>query len=162
MADRPIILTLTPHSDGRGRVLETYRSSWLDGVPPVLQAVQSDSGPGVMRGMHAHKLQWDIWHFTAGDAFVQLYDHRDRWYDALTVGSGATIAIPPGVSHGFYTAKGCTLLYLLTREYDGSDEYGWNAVDETWPGGARWPNRLPEISARDLTAPSLQEFIENW
>lgn len=162
MNTRPVILTLTPRPDGRGRVLETFRASWLPGVPPVVQAVQSDSKPHVMRAMHAHKLQWDIWHFTAGTAFVQLYDHRDGWYDSVWSSAGATIAIPPGVSHGFYTPEGCTLLYLLTREYDGSDEYGWNALDPTWPGAARWEDRLAEVSARDLTAPSLQEFIEKW
>lgn len=127
-----------------------------------MQAVHSESGANVMRAMHAHKLQWDIWHFTDGEAMVQLYDHRDGWYDCLTVGAGATLAIPPGVSHGFYTASGCTLVYLLTREYDGSDEYGWNAADPTWPGAARWPTSMPQISVRDLTAPRLQEFIEAW
>ena len=163
MLDRPIIKILKPHGDGRGRVIESYRASWFPGVPPVVQAVQSDSRPHVMRAMHAHKLQWDIWHFTDGEAFVQLYDHRDGWYEAFDAGRGLTVAIPPGVSHGFYTARGCTLVYLLTREYDGSDEYGWNAIDPTWPGASYWPKHItPEISVRDMTAPSLQEFIEKW
>ena len=42
------------------------------------------------------------------------------------------------MSHGFYTPTGCTLVYLLTREYDGSDEYGWNATDPTWQGWGKW------------------------
>ena len=159
---RPVIRALEKHPDGRGCVLETYRASWFPGVPPVVQAVQSESRPRVQRAMHAHKIQWDIWHFVAGAAFVQLYDHRDGWYDCMTLRGGATIAIPPGVSHGFYTAEGCTLIYLLTREYDGSDEYEWNAADPTWPGAKHWPDRSPNLSVRDATSQSLQEFIERW
>lgn len=112
--------------------------------------------------MHAHKLQWDIWHFTAGSAFVQMFDHRDSWLGQIVVRQGDTIAIPPGVSHGFYALEDCTLVYLLTREYDGTDEYGWLATDKTWPGVSAWPTNDPIISDRDREAVSLREFIEQW
>ena len=93
---RPVIRALEKHPDGRGCVLETYRASWFPGVPPVVQAVQSESRPRVQRAMHAHKIQWDIWHFVAGAAFVQLYDHRDGWYDCMTLRGGGDHRHPAG------------------------------------------------------------------
>jgi dTDP-4-dehydrorhamnose 3,5-epimerase len=50
-----------------------------------------------------------------------------------------------------------TLLYLVTNEYDGTDEYGfaWNDAE----AGATWPEGQPILSVRDATAPSLSEAL---
>ena len=171
MTEPTILRTLLVHADDRGSVRETYRASWLPDpyraswlpVPPVVQLVHSRSKARVMRAMHAHKLQWDIWHFTAGQAFVQLYDHRTGEHTAQWVGPETTLFIPPGVSHGFYTPLGCTLMYALTREYDGTDEYGWLATSPEFPGTASWGFvGYPIVSDRDRTAPSLKEFADAW
>lgn len=164
----PSVRTLTIHPDQRGTVREAYRASWFPGVPPVVQVVHSESIARTLRAMHAHKRQYDIWHFTAGQAQVQLYDHRTGEWQNLKVGTGQTIVIPPGVSHGFYTHYGCTLTYYLTEEFDGSDEFGWDALDPDFPGATAWDFRtamidLPVVrSQRDLTAPSLADFKAAW
>ena len=137
---RPLVV----HRDGRGSVRETYRASWFPDVPPIVQLVRSKSLPGTLRGMHYHKLQWDVWTFVSGSALVRLDD------DLIEADPGMTIAIPPGFGHGLYTRDGCVLLYGLTREYDGTDEYGYDAFD----GLAGWPANTSNlrVSDRDLLA----------
>lgn len=149
------VIDTKTHGDDRGGVTETYRESWFPMVPPVKQLVQSVSRANVLRGMHLHRKQWDIWRFVAGEARVRLYDHTTG-AQAIIDGAGKVIAIPPGISHGFYTAEGCTLVYALTNEYDGTDEYGWFYRDGDpvgWTAG-----KVPMISGRDASAPRLADF----
>lgn len=155
--------TLAIHRDNRGNVRETFRASWFPEVPPIKQLVRSKSKPQTLRGMHLHRKQWDIWHFVKGAALVRLYDTATGEDIYLWAGPGHTLAIPPGLSHGFYTPDGCILLYALTEEYDGSDEYGWHWSDginlaaefaDEWPTD---PSHL-NISLRDLGAARLAEF----
>ena len=157
-----VVRTLTPHKDNRGNVRETYRASWFPQVPPIRQLVRSKSKPRTVRGMHLHRKQWDIWHFVSGAALVRVFYH-DLGHDFfIWAGAGYTLAIPPGISHGFYTPDGCTLLYALTEEYDGSDEFGWHFSDGIGLGefADEWPTDPTDlnISTRDLSAPRLAEF----
>lgn len=162
-----LVATPTPHPDSRGTVRETYRQSWFPQVPPVKQLVQSNSKANVLRGMHLHKVQWDIWRFVSDSALVRLYDHTTGDQAFLQGNSDTVIAIPPGISHGFYTRTGCILVYALTNEYDGTDEYGWYPFDGLDP--IRYDMFLPDqnwpshhfgltISERDLRAPRLADF----
>lgn len=158
---------LKVHADDRGDVREIYRASW--GVPPVVQMVRSYSRAGTIRAMHAHKQQWDVWNFISGRALVQLYDHREwgGWSSARVMEQGEALLIPPGVSHGFQALEDCLLVYGLTREYDGTDEFEWNAFDPEWPGAELWappPTHLTSYirSDRDRQAPSLAEFAAKW
>ena len=165
--------TLTIHRDSRGNVRETFRASWFPEVPPIKQLVRSKSKPRTVRGMHLHRKQWDIWHFVRGAALVRLFDHDafPRYADDpqrigqdffLWMGPGQTLAIPPGISHGFYTPDGCTLLYALTEEYDGSDEFGWWFADGIGQGefADEWPRDHTglNVSTRDMGARALAEF----
>lgn len=166
------VIDLTTHADHRGGVREAWRESWGQalGVPPVKQVVHSESIGGVMRAMHAHKLQFDIWHLTAGSAIAALLDHRTGAFDRVQLHAGKTLVIPPGVSHGFWTERGCTLTYFLTREYDGTDEYEWDALDgdfldyRPWPFDARqaaFDGKLIR-SPRDIQAKPLARFMSEW
>ena len=158
---------LTVHEDSRGSVRETYRTSWWPDLPPVKQLVRSQSIPNTLRGMHLHRRQFDLWHFVSGSALVRLVYHDEGIENIfMRLDAGSTLAIPPGVSHGFYTTEGCTLLYALTEEYipfgePGCDEWGWypfdGLTDESHPG---WPrNHLGVVvSERDLRATRLDEF----
>jgi dTDP-4-dehydrorhamnose 3,5-epimerase len=153
---------LTVHSDKRGSVREAFRASWFPGVPPIVQVVHSESRPGVMRAMHHHRQQYDIWHFVKGEAFVQLYDPETGWYSGDWYGPNDTLVIPPGVAHGFYTSSGCILTYYLTREFDGTDEFEFDALDPEYPGAIDWPE--PDArgyirSKRDLNAPSFDHWL---
>jgi dTDP-4-dehydrorhamnose 3,5-epimerase-like enzyme len=162
--EQPILHPLVTHPDSRGNVREAYRESWFPDLPPVRQIVRSQSRPGTMRAMHAHKRQYDVWHVVSGKMQVQLYDHRDGDWQTHHLDAGHTLVIPPGVSHGFYTALGCLLTYFLTEEYDGTDEFGWDAYDPAFPGANAWPisDHLALRSERDRNAPSLAAFKEAW
>ena len=154
--------TLLIHRDNRGNVRETFRASWFPGLPPIQQLVRSKSKPKTLRGMHLHRKQWDVWHFVSGFALVRIFHHDLEQDFFIWAGPGYTIAIPPGISHGFYTPDGCTLLYALTEEYDGSDEFGWHFSDGIGGGefADEWPTEPTDlnVSTRDLSAPRLAEF----
>ena len=171
-----LALTVTPeaHPDHRGTVRETYRQSWFPAyVPPIKQLTQSNSKPKTLRGMHLHRKQWDIWRFTSDGALVRLYDHVSGDEAFVRGDKSNVIAIPPGISHGFYTKSGCTLVYGLTEEYDGTDEFGWFPLDpQTYNIAAPiaetqmhlrfgWPRSHAglNISERDLRAPRLEDFM---
>ncbi len=159
-----MIRDLVVHADDRGSVRETFRASWAD-LPPIRQVVRSESVPHTLRGMHAHRRQYDVWHFVSGTARVQTYDHRSAEHSVYDLDAGSTLIIPPGVSHGFYTATGCILVYLLTEEYDrdAPDEHEWYAFDD--PVGAHWFDAWPEdlyLSQRDQWSPTLEEFTRRW
>ncbi len=163
------------HGDGRGSFREAWRASWYadDGrsgqAPDFVQANVSTSAPGVLRGLHMHRRQVDHWVVLDGRAFVALVDTRSA------VGGGAPlvetfesvaddwIAIPIGVAHGFLALEPLTLLYLVSAEYDGSDELGfaWDdpAVAVSWPVAPGTPDGRPILSGRDQSAPRLDDLL---
>lgn len=151
---------MTIHPDQRGNVRETYRTSWFPQVPPIKQLVRSESRPQTLRGMHLHRKQWDLWHFVSGSALVRIV-HPDGTEFYQRADAGLTLAIAPGHAHGFYTEDGCVLMYALTEEYDGTDEYGFYPFDglreNSHPG---WPrNHIGLIvSERDIRATRLESF----
>jgi dTDP-4-dehydrorhamnose 3,5-epimerase len=124
-------------SDERGRFLETYRSSWLPFAAPMVQANRSDSAAKVLRGLHYHRRQADLW-------FVQQGGDQEL-----------AVYIPEGVAHGFYAHDEVIMTYLVTGEYDGTDELGiaWNDPDL----GISWPDEEPILSGRDKENPRLAD-----
>ena len=74
-----------------------------------------------------------------------------------------TVTIPIGVAHGFLAIEPLQLIYLVTNEYDGSDELGfaWDdpAVGVDWPA-CPTPDGRPILSERDQHNPSLAELVE--
>lgn len=170
MTGNLLALVATPeaHPDSRGSVRETYRQSWFPEVPTIKQLVQSNSKANVLRGMHFHKRQFDVWRFTSDSAIVRLYDHTTGDQAFLTGDKDTVIAIPPGISHGFYTRTGCTLVYALTEEYTGDDEFGWYPFDglegvdsDMFRPHQGWPTHHYNmiVSERDMRAPRLAEFV---
>lgn len=152
-----LLVTVEHHPDLRGSVAETYRASWFPEVPPIKQLVQSNSKPGVARGLHSHAHQWDVWRFVSDGARVVLYDPDSGSLAAISMDKRHVLAIPPGIAHGFYTDSGCVLMYGLTNEYDGTDESGFFLWDKDFPGVSFFPDSAT-ISIRDMRAPSLKEY----
>jgi dTDP-4-dehydrorhamnose 3,5-epimerase len=166
--------TQTNHPDGRGSFAELWRASWVEALPDrgaerMRQANLSTSKPRVLRGMHLHRHQADLWVVAEGRAFVAMVDVRPA-LDAggrgeppgvgvatLDAGPGDMLYLPAGVAHGFYAATGLSLVYLVTNEYDGSDEHGFIWNDPAVP--ISWPDPDPILSARDAEAPSLAQLI---
>jgi len=71
--------------------------------------------------------------------------------------------IPVGVAHGFLALEPLDLLYLVTNEFDSSDELGfaWDdpAVGVPWPSVAATPDQRPILSERDRSNPSLADLV---
>jgi dTDP-4-dehydrorhamnose 3,5-epimerase len=157
------LIRVGPVADLRGRFLETYRASWLPFAKPMVQANRSDSAPRVLRGLHFHRRQADLWFVQSGRVTAMLVDTRiaapsEGKHTRLQLGGGEDVAlyIPEGIAHGFYAHDEVTMTYLVTNEYDGSDELGiaWNDADL----GIVWPDPEPILSDRDRRNPRLADI----
>ncbi len=167
------------HADVRGSFRELWRASASIDLDPrwtgaadarFVQANLSTSAVGVLRGLHYHRHQLDHWIVASGRALVALVDVRpaiERTGPAVVetreLPADGSVTIPTGVAHGFLALEPLELLYLVTNEYDGSDELGfaWDdpAVGVPWPAFAT-PDGRPILSERDQVNPSLAELIE--
>jgi dTDP-4-dehydrorhamnose 3,5-epimerase len=153
------------HPDERGAFQEVWRESWTaDLGDPMRQVNLSRSQPRVLRGLHLHRHQADLWVVLDGHPFIALVDVRmaraggTPATEVIEALPGDAVYIPAGVAHGFYARDALTLLYLVSNEFDGSDELGfaWDDPEAAVP----WPDIDPIISARDAEAPSLRELVD--
>jgi len=169
---------LVRHDDPRGAFRELWRASAFGGGARFVQANLSSSAPGVLRGIHLHRRQLDYWVVIRGRAFVALVDVRpvvaadggvvvvggDVVVETRELAADDWVVIPAGVAHGFLALEPLELLYLVTAEYDGSDELGfaWDdpLVAVPWPAGLPTPDGRPVLSDRDRTNPSLAMLAE--
>ena len=157
-------------SDERGWFMELWRASLTDeSGEAFIQANVSRSRAGVLRGMHFHRRQADLWMPLEGRVLAATADLRglldeERGSVAAGVPSqvielrpGDMLLIPRLVAHGFWAFEDTLLLYLVSNEYDGSDEHGFAWDDPQ--AGIGWPrDRTPTISERDRTNPLLREL----
>ena len=167
-----VLSRLQRHADVRGGFAEAWRARGSAGVEPFpgVQANLSSSAQGVLRGLHLHQRQWDLWIVTAGVAFVALVDVRPMLADptagpivqTATLERDDTVRIPPYVAHGFLAIEPLELLYIVTNEYDASDELGFAFDDPQaavpWPR-VETPDVLPILSDRDRSNPLLMELV---
>ncbi len=173
------------HADARGAFRELWRDSTFPPVPPAdagrrpgaaprfVQANLSSSAAGVLRGLHVHRRQLDHWTVMSGRAFVALVDVRPALdgsgppvVETRELAADEWVTIPAGVAHGFLALEPLELIYLVTNEYDGSDELGfaWDDADAAvpWPAvtAASGGGRIgPVLSERDRANPSLSELV---
>ncbi len=136
------------------------------------QANLSTSAPGVLRGLHLHRRQLDYWVVADGRAWVALVDARPLLdgsgerpiVEAREIGPDATVTIPAGVAHGFLALEPLQLVYLVTAEYDGTDELGFAWDDPLaaipWPAVPGRGDGRPILSGRDRANPSLARLVE--
>lgn len=146
------------HGDERGSFAEIHRESNRPGR--AAQANHAHSKSGVLRGLHYHVNQADLWYLVRGEiqvALVELRGSRENPPVAtfvLTDQRPTTLYIPPGVAHGYLALTDSDLVYLVNKEYDASDEHGiaWNdpllAID--------WHIVDPVLSERDRHNAPLQ------
>lgn len=124
-------LTVIP--DERGRLMEILRND-----EPLFkkfgQCYMTTAYPGVVKGWHFHKLQWDHFVCLRGMIKLVLYDRRE---DSPTQGmvneffigenNHSVVSIPPGVLHGFKCVSDleAMILNLPTEPYQyvNPDEY---------------------------------------
>ena len=171
---------ITRHLDERGSFRELWRAAAfgpLDaaatGLPGAafIQANLSTSAAGVLRGLHFHRRQLDHWIVARGRALVALVDVRPMierrdprpLVEVCELTEDGTVTIPTGVAHGFLALEPLELVYLVTNEYDGSDELGfaWDDADAsvTWPEVPGTPDGRPILSDRDRANPSLAALV---
>ncbi len=143
------------------------------GEPRFVQANLSTSAAGVLRGLHYHRRQLDYWTVVSGRALVALVDVRPLLaggvpgaravVETRELAADDWVVIPAGVAHGFLALEPLELLYLVTNEFDGSDELGfaWDdpSVDVPWPAIPATPDGRPILSERDRSNPTLAELV---
>jgi dTDP-4-dehydrorhamnose 3,5-epimerase len=169
--------SIRSHPDERGAFREVWRASLMElkdlhtGLPDArfCQANLSTSSAGVLRGMHYHRRQLDYWIVLAGRVFVALVDVRQVGpgqrpvIDTRELGPDETVVIPAGVAHGFLAIETTQLMYLVTNEYDGTDELGfaWNdpLLAIPWPATDADHGGPPILSPRDQSNPSLDMLM---
>ena len=147
------------HGDDRGRFVEVFRAAALP--EPMAQSNHSRSAPGVLRGLHYHRDQADLWYLVAGRAQVGLADLRAgegvpvTHSFVLDGGTPTAVYVPPGVAHGYLALTEIDLIYWVTREYDPDDENGVAWDDPTL--AIAWQlDGPPVVSERDARNPRLQ------
>ena len=152
------IARLTRFTDERGFFVEVARAN--DWPTEFVQMNHSFSARGVLRGLHYHERQADLWYLLKGRAQVALVDLRDgpssRAVEVLTIADDdpCAIFIPPGVAHGYLALTDVDLLYWVTEYYDNTDEYGvaWNDPGLAIP----WALDDPILSDRDRSNQPLE------
>ncbi|OPL18734.1 MAG: hypothetical protein AVO35_04490 [Candidatus Aegiribacteria sp. MLS_C] len=153
------LLELVRVPDSRGSFLELFRMKWLEDLfTDQVQVNCSISRAGVLRGMHYHERQWDLWVPVRGNMNVGLADLRR---DSATHGTAVTLRmggddprgllIPPGVAHGYAALSDIILIYVVNRYYDGTDEFGTAWDDPAL--GIEWGLKDPLLSERDRDNP---------
>jgi dTDP-4-dehydrorhamnose 3,5-epimerase len=170
------------HADARGTFRELWRASAyadggidpeLAGIPGArfVQANLSTSVAGVLRGLHYHRRQLDRWVVASGRAFVALVDVRPvangrgpAVVETRVLAADDWVEIPAGVAHGFLALEPLELVYLVTAEFDDSDELGfaWDdpVVGVPWPLPiAGTPDGRPILSGRDQANPPLADLV---
>jgi dTDP-4-dehydrorhamnose 3,5-epimerase len=175
--------SIVRHADRRGSFREVWKASAFPALSPAetgapegaephfVQANLSSSAAGVLRGLHYHRRQLDYWTVTSGRALVALVDVRPlvessgprAIVETRELAADDWVVIPTGVAHGFLALEPLELLYLVTNEYDGSDELGfaWDdpAVGVPWPTVQGTPDGRPILSDRDRSNPPLADLV---
>lgn len=169
----PGVLIIEPSviGDARGFFMETFsvrRYRDEAGIAlPFVQDNASQSGRGVLRGLHFQRTrpQGKLIQAIAGSVFDVAVDIDP---DSPTFGRHAVVElsagnhrqawIPPGYAHGFcVTSESATLQYKCTDYYDPADEWGlaWNCPDLAIP----WPVDDPILSDKDRRHPGLADLV---
>jgi dTDP-4-dehydrorhamnose 3,5-epimerase len=156
--------------DHRGFFTEVFRRDELEraGLPSRFeQENHSGSVRGVVRGLH---FQWDrpmgkMMRVTRGSAFLVAVDLRKdsetlgRWWGReCSEREGVQVWAPPGFARGFCVlSEVAEIHYLCTAVYNPQGEGGvrWNDPRI----GIEWPVAEPALSAKDVEAQTLAEWL---
>jgi dTDP-4-dehydrorhamnose 3,5-epimerase len=142
-------IPLRVFADERGWFTELRRESALP--RPTVQTNVSFSRKGVIRGLHYHERQDDLFACVTGTARVVVLDRETGEAYTEDIGDDNPVAlwIPGRHAHGFEALTDLLFCYHVTAEYDPADpdEHGipWND-----PRVAHlWSTTTPILSERD-------------
>lgn len=137
------------HSDERGVLQEVFRAEWFASFVPQ-QVNISFNKQDVLRGLHYHRKQTDVWFPIQGrfqcafrDEFNTTPTNQILFLDAM---KPVAVRIPPFIVHGFLSLDADSILgYAVDQPYDPEDEHTlpWNAF------GIPWRVANPILSERD-------------
>lgn len=150
--DGLIRFPLRRFEDDRGWFTELRRDS---AVPrATAQTNLSFSRKGVIRGLHYHERQDDLFACLQGTARVVVLDRESGETFTEDIGDDNPVAIwiPGHFAHGFEALSDLLFCYHVTAEYDPTDpdEFGipWND-----PRVAHlWSTTTPILSSRDASS----------
>ena len=125
--------------DDRGRLMEILRSD-DEMFIKFGQVYMTTASPGIVKGWHWHKIQYDSFTCISGKMLLALYDKREN---SPTIGelmefeigldNPMVVQIPPGVCHGFkcISDKEAVVINTVTEPYNykNPDEYRIDAYD---------------------------------
>lgn len=147
----PRRIPLRRHEDERGWFMEIYREDWLD--DRARQANVSFSHQGVVRGLHYHQHQDDLFMCLKGTARVVALDPQTGGTFSEDIGDDNPVAlyIPAGLAHGYEALTDLLFCYAVTREYDTADPDEHNVAWDDPRVVHLWSTRSPILSARDAS-----------
>jgi dTDP-4-dehydrorhamnose 3,5-epimerase/CDP-3, 6-dideoxy-D-glycero-D-glycero-4-hexulose-5-epimerase len=165
-----IEFSLNEHLDNRGSFIKYFYQPSIKQIGvdfKIEECYVSNSKKGTIRGMHFQKNPNDIQKIitcTNGSVLDVLLDLRPNSPTYLNFTSielskknRNSLYIPTGIAHGFQSLEENTeMLYLTDGIQSKECEVGikWDSF------GFDWPHSLNQISERDKTLPSLNEYIE--
>jgi len=152
LLDGMVRFPLRRFEDERGWLMEIRRETALP--RPTRQTNVSFSRVGVIRGLHHHKRQDDLFCCLRGTARVVVLDRETGEAFTEDIGDDNPVAlyIPGRHAHGFEALTDLVFCYHVTEEYDPADpdEHGIPWDD---PRVAHlWSTSSPTLSARDTPA----------
>lgn len=152
MIDGLLRIPLQVFADERGWFTELRRESALP--RPTVQTNVSFSRRGVIRGLHYHRRQDDLFACLQGTARVVVLDRTTGETYTEDIGDDNRVAlwIPGHHAHGFEALTDLLFCYHVTAEYDPADpdELGVPWDDPRVVG--LWSTGDPILSARDKGA----------
>jgi dTDP-4-dehydrorhamnose 3,5-epimerase len=152
MIDGVLLLPLRRYDDARGWFMEFRRESWLPARS--VQTNVSFSRRGVIRGLHFHARQDDLFAAVHGTARVVVLDRDSGETLCVDIGEDNPLAIyiPGHHPHGFEALTDVLFVEHVTQEYDASapDEHGVPWDDPRVKH--LWSTASPILSERDAAA----------
>lgn len=171
------VVDLSIHKDKRGIFYEAYKEDdFFQTIGfKVAQVNVSVSARGVFRGLHLMKPSYGQRKYVlcvAGrvmDFALDLRRHSAHFghvrQQILEPGDCA-VYVPNGFAHGFLSLENSsTVVYLCDTNYSPENEVGINPNDEALKSSliaslSELEMRAPILSAKDASAPSLQEVLQ--
>ena len=89
---------------------------------------------GIICGLHQHKKQTDYFAVAKGSILVRLIYEDGRPEEKFVVSEHThkTIAIPPGVWHGYKSLEPTILVFYIDQKFNTEDEFRRSTVSEEW------------------------------
>ena len=152
LLDGMVRFPLRRFEDERGWLMEIRRETALP--RPTRQTNVSFSRVGVIRGLHHHKRQDDLFCCLRGTARVVVLDRETGEAFTEDIGDDNPVAlyIPGRHAHGFEALTDLVFCYHVTEEYDPAapDEQGLCWADPRVKH--LWSTESPILSERDTAA----------